>query len=72
MTALLERAFEQATRLPDVEQNALAKWLLDELAAERQWAKAFSESEDVLGRLADEAIEAKRQGKTTPLNLDRL
>jgi hypothetical protein len=72
MTTLLERAFAQATKLPDVEQNALAKWLLDELAAEREWVKAFSESEDVLERLADEAIEAKRQGKTTPLNLDRL
>ena len=66
MTALLERAFEQATRLPDLEQNALAKWLLDELAAEKEWEKTFSESEDVLERLADEAIEANRQGKTTP------
>ena len=72
MTELLERAFAQATKLPDVEQNALAKWLLDELAADREWMKAFSESEDVLERLADEAIEAKRQGQTTPLNLDRL
>ena len=72
MTALLEQAFEQATRLPDVEQNALAKWLLDELAAEKEWEKAFSESEDVLERLADEAIEADRQGKTMPLDLDRL
>ena len=67
MTVLLERAFEQATKLPDVEQNALAKWLLDELADEKNWEKAFSESEDVLERLADEAIEANRQGKTTPL-----
>jgi hypothetical protein len=72
MTALLERAFEQATTLPDVEQNALAKWLLEELAAEKKWEKAFSESEDVLERLADEAIEAKRQGKTSPLDLNRL
>ena len=29
MTTLLKKAFEQATQLPDVEQNALAKWLLD-------------------------------------------
>ena len=72
MTALLEQAFEQVTRLPDEEQNALAKWLLEELAAEKEWTKAFSESEDILERLADEAIEANRQGKTTPLDLDRL
>ncbi len=72
MTTLLSRAFEQATQLPEVEQNALAKWLLDELNADRNWSKAFAESEDVLDKLADEAIQAKRQGKTTPLDLDRL
>jgi hypothetical protein len=72
MTTLLKHAFEQATTLPDAEQNALAKWLLDELAAERVWTKAFAESEDVLERLADEAIEANRQGKATPLDLNRL
>lgn len=72
MTALLEKAFEQATKLPEVEQNVLAKWLLDELEAERGWEKAFAESEDILERLADAAIEAKRQGKTIPLDIDRL
>jgi hypothetical protein len=72
MTTLLSKAFEQAIQLPDVEQNALAKWLLGELEADREWSKAFAESEDVLGKLADEAIQAKRQGKTTPLDLDRL
>jgi hypothetical protein len=72
MTKLLERAFEEASRLPEMEQNALAKWLLDELHSEREWARAFAESEDVLERLADEALEYKRKGKTTPLNIDRL
>jgi hypothetical protein len=72
MTKLLAKAFEEATQLPDAEQNALAKWLLDELESDRKWSKAFAESEDVLDRLADEAIQAKRQGKTTPLDLDRL
>lgn len=72
MTKLLERAFEEASRLSEVEQNALAKWVLDELRSERKWAKAFAESEDVLERLADEAIEEKRKGRTTPLDLNRL
>ncbi len=31
MTKLLEKAFKQAAKLPSVEQNALAKRLLDEL-----------------------------------------
>jgi hypothetical protein len=72
MTALLEKAFEQATKLPDVEQNALAKWLLSEMESEREWARAFAESEDILEKLADEAIEAKRLGRTIPLDVDRL
>ena len=69
MTTLLAKAFEQATQLPDLEQNALAKWLLDELQSEKRWSEAFAESEDVLEKLANEALEAKRQGKTTPLDL---
>ena len=56
MTTLLEKAFEEASRLPKTEQNALARWVLDELRSERAWEKAFAESEDVLERLADEAI----------------
>ncbi len=72
MTKLLEKAFKEAAKLPSVEQNALAKQLLDELEAEKKWDKAFAESEDVLDKLADEALEEKRQGKTTPLDLDRL
>jgi len=66
MTRLLEKAFSEASRLPNTEQNALAKWLLDELEAERKWERAFSESEDVLERLADEALEMHRQGQTIP------
>jgi hypothetical protein len=72
MTKLLAKAFEQATQLPDVEQDALAKWLLDELQSEKRWSEAFAESEDVLEQLADEALAEKRRAKTTPLDLDRL
>ena len=72
MTKLLKKAFEEASRLPEVEQNTLAKWVPDELRSERAWMKAFAESEDVLEKLADEAVAEKRKGKTIPLDLDRL
>ncbi|MBC8526692.1 MAG: hypothetical protein H8D22_07525 [Candidatus Cloacimonetes bacterium] len=72
MTQLLEKAFEDASKLPDIEQNTLAKWLLEELEAERKWDQAFAGSEDILDQLADEAIEAHRQRKTTPLDIDKL
>jgi len=72
MTKLLERAFKEASRLPEVEQNALAKWVLEELEAEGRWEKAFAGSEDILDRLADEALAAHNNGKTKPLNLKEL
>ena len=72
MTKLLKTAFEKASRLPDVEQNALAKWLLEELETEKKWDQSFAESEDILGRLGDEALAAQEQGKTKPMDIDKL
>jgi hypothetical protein len=64
MTQLLERAFNEASRLPDLQQNILARWLLDELLAENRWDSLFAESEDFLADLADEALNEHRSGKT--------
>ena len=50
----------------------MAKWVLDELESERAWMNTFAESEDVLEKLADEAIKEKRKGKTIPLDLNSL
>jgi len=72
MTQLLKKAFQQASKLPVVDQNALAKWLIQELESEKKWEKMFAESEDVLDQLADEAIKARKRGKTKPLTINRL
>jgi hypothetical protein len=72
MTTLLEKAFNEAAKLPEVDQNVFAKWVLGELHSEARWQRAFAELEDILERLADEALEDKRRGKTTPLDLNRL
>ena len=72
MTKLLKKAFEQASKLPELEQNVLAKRLLNDLVAEKKWGKAFAGSEDVLSRLADEAIEEHKKGRTKPLDVDSL
>jgi hypothetical protein len=72
MTKLLKKAFEEASKLPEVEQNALAKWLIEELGAEERWSQLLADSEDILDQLADEALEAHRQGKTTSLDLEKL
>jgi hypothetical protein len=72
MTKLLKKAFQEASKLPDIEQNSLAKWLMEELEAERKWDQAFAESEDALDQLADDALEAHKQGKTKPLDIEKL
>lgn len=72
MTQLLEKAFDEAAKLSPPEQDALARWILDELAAERRWAALLAESQDVLEQLADEALAEYRAGKTEPLDPDQL
>jgi len=72
MTKLLEKAFKKAAKLPEVEQNALAKWLIEELESEKEWERRFADSENILERLADEALAAHRKGKTKQMELNRL
>jgi hypothetical protein len=62
MTQLLENAFTEASQLPESDQDALVQWLLEEIRSERRWSKAFAESQDVLEKLADEALAEKQVG----------
>ena len=71
MTSMLEKAFFEAAKVPDVEQNALARWVLDEIESDRKWDTLFAESEDTLAQLASEALEEEEQGKTTRLDVDK-
>lgn len=48
MTQLLTKAFDEAARLPDQEQNILANWILAELTSELRWQKAFTNSKRYL------------------------
>ena len=64
MTKLLEKAFEEASTLPEEDQDALAEMLLSDLASEERWAGAFAASQDKLALLAREALAEYRQGKT--------
>lgn len=67
MTQLLEHALEKVAKLPEPEQDAIAAILLDELASEQRWAESFAKSQDVLARLATEALAEHGAGKTKPL-----
>ena len=72
MTKLLEKAFAEASKLPTEEQDALAAAVLEEIASERRWTELFAASSDALGRLADEALEEHREGRTKVLDPDSL
>jgi hypothetical protein len=69
MTNLLQRAFDEASKLPEHEQDALAKSLLQDLDSERNWTNALSGSElDKLTPLAESALQEHREGRTERLD----
>lgn len=72
MTKLLEKALAEVEKLSDPEQDAVAQWILDELASERRWTQAFEKSQDVLAKMANDALAEYRAGKTEPLDPDKL
>lgn len=72
MNKLLGKALKELAKLPDSEQEALAKWLLAELESERRWDRAYAETEEELAKLADEALAEYRQGGTEDLAPNQL
>ncbi len=70
MTELLEKAFAEVSKLLESEQDIFSRWILEELASEKRWDMAFTNSQYLLSRLADEALAEHRAGKTeVPLKL---
>lgn len=72
MTRLLQRAFEEASKLPASEQDALGRLLLDELVSERRWEELFAGSHDLLAALAEQALAEHRAGRTEKLDPEKL
>jgi hypothetical protein len=72
MGKLLDKAIAEASKLPEQEQEAFAAWILSELESERRWETLFARSQDVLARMAEEARQEYRSGRTEPLDPDKL
>ena len=72
MTELLKKAFEKASQLPADEQDRFGAWMLEELSSDERWNELFSRSQDMLAKMADEAIAEHNAGKTLPLDPDNL
>lgn len=71
MVKLLEKALKEVEKLPEDDQDAIASWLLAELASKRRWSKAFARSHGMLASPADKALVEHREGRTRPLNAQR-
>ena len=67
-----DTAIEKMSALPAEEQDRIARWLLAELLDEERWTQAFSNSEDALSKLADEARTDVRAGRAERLDPDKL
>jgi hypothetical protein len=72
MTELLERAIAKLRTLSTSEQDAMASMILEELEDEQRWDEAFSRSPDTLAKLAAEAMNEYRSGKTQELDPETL
>ena len=55
MTKLFQQAIGKASRLPDADQDTIARLVLDEIESDRRWAKIVAESPQQLTELADAA-----------------
>jgi hypothetical protein len=68
MTKALERAFREASKLPEREQDALAEAIRAEVLGDDDWEQSFSTSADALEELADQALSEHRAGKTQAIS----
>jgi hypothetical protein len=72
MTTLLQKAFNEASKLPDAEQDVLAERLLAELTAEDEFDHKIAATSDKLARFAADALEEHRRGLTQELDPNQL
>jgi len=72
MTAILEKAFMKASRLPDSIQRQLAEQMLKDISGELQWDRTLAGSQKLLEKLAGKARRAKRMKKIVRKGFDEL
>lgn len=72
MTVLLDKAIAAVQQLAPDQQDAIAAFILEEIADNEQWERSFAASQDMLARLAERARAAKRAGKSARQGWDEL
>jgi hypothetical protein len=61
---IFKQAIEKASELPADQQDAIGSLILFELEDEAKWAKSFENSQEELGRMAEQALKEFAEGKT--------
>lgn len=72
MTNQLESAIKKLSKLPEREQNVMARWIMEEIQSDERWDKLFADSEDQLKVLAKIALDDFDKGKTNKLDVNKL
>lgn len=72
MTRLLAKAFEEASRLPEGDQDEIAATLLAEIEGEGHWDATLARAPGALEKLADRALEDFNAGRTRKMGFDDL
>jgi hypothetical protein len=68
MTKLLEKAFNQASKLADSSQDAIAAIILEELEDEKKWDASFATSQGSLSKLATKVRNEIKHGEILPFD----
>jgi hypothetical protein len=72
MTTLLNQALNEVQKLSADQQDSIATLILEELADTARWDNAFTQSQDVLSRIAAKVRAEKRAGRVYPKGFDEL
>lgn len=67
MTDLLERTITKLRELSVEQQDAIAMMILEELEDDSKWERSFASSQNLLAKLAEDAMLEYRAGKTEEL-----
>jgi len=72
MRALLSEAIKRIEKLPPDLQDEIAEQIMDDIENERNWQETLSKPQKKIERLAEEALENSKTGKTKKLGFDKL
>jgi hypothetical protein len=68
MTRLLEDALRKVGKLSEAEQDAIASQIIETLEDEDAWGELLRKNPAKLRKLAADALDEDRRGKTHPLD----